>query len=713
MTKLPGPVQDEFMKGNHVMRHQPGIWNGLWSDLFIESTFMRYGHSPGGIVGITLQPSTLKRWALGLHICAQLKKDVMSLADNDVQTTVTSHKEEGKSRILNDVTDREKIRNKLVTCIDPLNPGSHPSASLINIVTGRISPASVTVDDSVQLGRQLMKTYEEGWPQSFYKPLKKSTVTMSVTRKQVNVGDVGVFDTSLIYSRVMCLQKVRDIDMKDVLGYELAAVPPSMFDETSEMHITKSKSTLKTNLQVELTDRRSIPPDVLVLDGCAILWVVNWPAHGLVQDFIRNVVDYVSSHLRIADTYLIFDRYYDNSIKETTRTSRAGNNASRQHQLSNLTPLPPQKFCLTVTQNKLQLINLICMFLRERHDLLPQNRNLLVVTGAEPTPMEICDGSIRERPDLRTTHEEADVIIIQQVVHLANSGKLSIRVIADDTDVYVLLLHYYKMKQLTCNLVMIGTSSARKCADIKATAEKHANIIGSLLPAHVLSGCDTVSSLWGIGKGTVLKVLKSGKKSLNKLGETQEHFDEIMFESTAFIASCYGFQYESDMTSLRYKVWTNKMANHKLNSAPKLRVLPPTKEAFDEHVSRAHLQAAIWRCALDADPPDLNPVHYGWSMNADTKKLEPIALPADVSPAPVSVLKMIKCGCSSSQPCSSARCSCSTARISCSVFCTCHGDNDCKNAHTITAVRGEEYDEGDDSDSGAPELDILDAMDND
>ena len=60
-----------------------GIWNGLWSDLYIESTFMRYGHSPGGIIGITQQPSTLKRWALSLHniICAQLKNDVMSLSD--------------------------------------------------------------------------------------------------------------------------------------------------------------------------------------------------------------------------------------------------------------------------------------------------------------------------------------------------------------------------------------------------------------------------------------------------------------------------------------------------------------------------------------------------------------------------------------------------------------------------------------------------------
>ena len=161
-----------------------------------------------------------------------------------------------------------------------------------------------------------------------------------------------MFDTALIFSRVLCLQKVRDIDMKDVMQYELAGVPPSMFDETGEMRITKSKSTLKTKLQVDLTERRSIPSDAILLDGCAILWVMSWPVHGTVQDYIRKFVDYISLKLVNGDTYLIFDRYYDNSIKDITRTSHAGHNASRQHQLSLLTPLPPQKVCLTVSHIK-------------------------------------------------------------------------------------------------------------------------------------------------------------------------------------------------------------------------------------------------------------------------------------------------------------------------------------------------------------------------
>lgn len=44
MEALPANVLEHFMKGAHVMRHIQGLWNSLWSDMFIETPFMRYGH---------------------------------------------------------------------------------------------------------------------------------------------------------------------------------------------------------------------------------------------------------------------------------------------------------------------------------------------------------------------------------------------------------------------------------------------------------------------------------------------------------------------------------------------------------------------------------------------------------------------------------------------------------------------------------------------
>jgi hypothetical protein len=56
------------------------------------------------------------------------------------------------------------------------------------------------------------------------------------------------------------------------------------------------------------------------------------------------------------------------------------------------------------------------------------------------TQVELYNGDMREKTHLHTSHQEADAIILQKVVHLAGSGKMSIRVVADDTYVLVLLI---------------------------------------------------------------------------------------------------------------------------------------------------------------------------------------------------------------------------------------------------------------------------------
>ena len=37
-----GDILEGFMKGEHVVRHKKGLWYGIWSDMYIESTLMRY-----------------------------------------------------------------------------------------------------------------------------------------------------------------------------------------------------------------------------------------------------------------------------------------------------------------------------------------------------------------------------------------------------------------------------------------------------------------------------------------------------------------------------------------------------------------------------------------------------------------------------------------------------------------------------------------------
>ena len=83
-------------------------------------------------------------------------------------------------------------------------------------------------------------------------------------------------------------------------------------------------------------------------------------------------------------------------------------------------------------------------------------------------------------------------------------------VVADDTDVFILLLFHYLISIfhyfiITCPMFMISPIQQRSLIDIKATVQAHRSIIPGLPAAHALSGCDTVPTYFGIAKGTVLK----------------------------------------------------------------------------------------------------------------------------------------------------------------------------------------------------------------
>ena len=120
---------------------------------------------------------------------------------------------------------------------------------------------------------------------------------------------------------------------------------------------------------------------------------------------------------------------------------------------------------LTVTENKVQLIDLICQQVQEKATYIPASEDSfnykLVMTGSGYVPQQIHMGIVISRHDLTTSHEEADVIIPQQMVVAADTGTERIAVICDDTDVFFLLLHYYHLKKLSTTLLMEGTSVHR------------------------------------------------------------------------------------------------------------------------------------------------------------------------------------------------------------------------------------------------------------
>ena len=77
----------------------------------------------------------------------------------------------------------------------------------------------------------------------------------------------------------------------------------------------------------------------------------------------------------------------------------------------------------------------------------------LVVVGSDQIPVDILKGAVRKRHELTTTHQEADTIIILQVARV-EAG--SVLVIADDTYIFILLLHFCHLENISWYVLTVS-----------------------------------------------------------------------------------------------------------------------------------------------------------------------------------------------------------------------------------------------------------------
>ena len=247
MEALPREITDRFLAGEHTMHHQCGIRNGIWSNMAIETTYMRYGHEKGGIIGLTQHPETLKVWAYSRHACNEMVNAMNGMRD-DQEAAVMFHKEEKKVRMTNDGKDRQALRDKLLITIDPLNPRDHPGSEVkgfINVVSGQVIEASaVNVDCSISIGQSQMDEFEASWPDGFHNPISRKVKTLA-SPKLHQPGE-KTLDPEIMYGRAMALKSVRGrVDDKKLLSHEMSPYPLSIFEKNGHLREATNKSMLK------------------------------------------------------------------------------------------------------------------------------------------------------------------------------------------------------------------------------------------------------------------------------------------------------------------------------------------------------------------------------------------------------------------------------------------------------------------------------------
>jgi hypothetical protein len=181
---------------------------------------------------------------------------------------------------------------------------------------------------------------------------------------------------------------------------------------------------------------------------------------------------------------------------------------------------------------------------------------------------------------------------------------------------------------------------------------------------HSLTGCDSISKLFGISKGIALKRLNQ------EYLKAQGQLDVIKAGEEALTCVYGGLSLES-LDIFRWRKFTAKAITG--NTSVHVKSLPPTSYSEKFHSLRVYYQCQKWM----SETVDIDPTEWGWEIKRG--KLCPILL--ELPPVSERLLNIIRCNCK--QNCDTKRCVCRKHGLQCSVGCSeCHGLN-CSNSAAI------------------------------
>jgi len=262
--------------------------------------------------------------------------------------------------------------------------------------------------------------------------------------------------------------------------------------------------------------------------------------------------------------------------------------------------------------------------------------------------------------------EEADTRILLHCLHAAQCGgsrKIAIRTV--DTDIVVIATSVFAQLNIVELWVHFGTGHNVRLIPLHELYHGLGPTKASVLPIfHALTGCDTVSCFYGKGKKSAWEawnvypeVTSAFLKLLTMTSE--ETVDEVTFATPQrYVVILYDRTSDcTDLDSARRRMFTHKYRTPDL--------LPPTSDAFMQHVKRAvHQSVHCWGQSLAKQPTAHDASSCGWVKEGD--KWVPVWT---MIPRLSQVCEeLVKCACKKG---CRGNCKCLKAGLECTQLCLC------------------------------------------
>ncbi|KAJ8898485.1 hypothetical protein PR048_003845 [Dryococelus australis] len=271
---------------------------------------------------------------------------------------------------------------------------------------------------------------------------------------------------------------------------------------------------------------------------------------------------------------------------------------------------------------------------------------------------------------------DADSLVIQTAIEEAKNGE-NVVAVEEDTDRLVLMIDLVP-PSLNVYFMIHGTKlPSRKEFGSRVLQTNFGDIKNYVLFARAVSGCDTSSALYRVGKVKSFKKIEDSNihKLVDLINATGISQDEVAAAGEAFMVCLYGGNKHDSLNRTHLKLYLRIIGCQFANQLCDPSVLPPTTAAAKEHSLRVYLQMQLWR-GVPLSPSE-------WGCKIVNGEHTPV-LTLQVAATEI-IMKQIICNCISD---CERSCSCQRAGPKYSpMFGHCEG-NGCANATEVVDDNG-------------------------
>jgi hypothetical protein len=507
-------IYKAFCNGGFVVKRVPGKFRSVGMDMALEQTINRSQKDAGGIIGNTKQKSFVAKWELVYHELLSISNLQRELAGTCSRVgDILNHE-------LNDAATVSTERNvqALLSIIskrgNPFSTERH-DGRLQNIMTKVVVVDEVRQDilNVMNIGSD---AYEKLRTDRFIKKMAKlsdtihrtNMKTLKTTAPKLNERNTCTGkDNDALYERSIEVGRSRGATMEELLKYDVS--PESYLFDKDKMMKKSAKCTLMHELEKKLPEDgekmnfKDGQHTTSIVDLMGI--VRKAKPSGTFGDFCEGQIKYIRCATSYAERIdLVFDSYTHNevSIKDGERLRRQQATPIELSVVESETKLPVKMETFwpsNSNKDKLEALLHECA-LEAAKTVIPDVQVIAshMLRKEDDLPCtQSYNGNISILEELNLPIEEADDRIIAHAWYAVKRGTRRIVVLSADTDVFVLLLYYWKqfhengLKELWQKA---GVGDSTRHIPLHTLASCIGDDLCQNLPAiHTLTGCDYTS----------------------------------------------------------------------------------------------------------------------------------------------------------------------------------------------------------------------------